>query len=396
METDSRAQSEAHQAMSDRMREEGTQLHLSYTRTLTKLGEVEAEVCELRHKLRTADKELQLAREQEEQLKQDLHTERTAVDRLGLPALLKTMNPDGCTDQQLKKNLELCKSLLKLTDDQRALRSQIAELEDTVASLTQQLLQAQAWNKKNTNFEEMLKAERIVWERERASLQHLNRHETEAAMLRADRSTQQNTPGAAEMQQLYGRYLQSEHWRKALVWQKQYLLLIIKGYSDTEQYTLPRLAAMAPLHVFPSSNLHPETSHSRGRFRVAALAVVAMCRMKNLVLRFHRKKKHCLEMLVTTYSTASTPESSRPQSSISVARSREAWLTIPQAANEGAWATSFTGLTPPTKEPGKNITPRLPSTTHRSLFQEDSEELNQYVERLDNIHSVLGLTHKKQ
>lgn len=58
-------------------------------------------------------------------------------------------------------------------------------------------------------------------------------------------------------------------------------------------------------------------------------------------------------------------ESSRPQSSISVARSREAWLTIPQAANEGAWATSFTGLTPPTKEPGKNITPRLPSTTHR-------------------------------
>lgn len=37
METDSRAQSEAHQAMSDRMREEGTQLHLSYTRTLTKL-----------------------------------------------------------------------------------------------------------------------------------------------------------------------------------------------------------------------------------------------------------------------------------------------------------------------------------------------------------------------
>lgn len=73
------------------------------------------------------------------------------------------------------------------------------------------------------------------------------------------------------MQQLYGRYLQSEHWRKALVWQKRYLLLVIKGYSDTEQHTLARLTAMAPLHVFPSSTLHPQASHSRGRFRLVKL-----------------------------------------------------------------------------------------------------------------------------
>lgn len=33
--------------------------------------------------------------------------------------------------------------MLQLTDDQRALRARIAELEDTVTSLNQQLLQAQ-------------------------------------------------------------------------------------------------------------------------------------------------------------------------------------------------------------------------------------------------------------
>lgn len=49
-------------------------------------GEVEAEMCELHHRLRGAAHELQLAREREEQLKQDLHTERTAIDRLGLSA----------------------------------------------------------------------------------------------------------------------------------------------------------------------------------------------------------------------------------------------------------------------------------------------------------------------
>ena len=48
-------------------------------------------MCELRHKLRTVSKELQLAMEQEEQLKQDLHTERTAVDRLDLPAVMRMM-----------------------------------------------------------------------------------------------------------------------------------------------------------------------------------------------------------------------------------------------------------------------------------------------------------------
>lgn len=44
---------------------------------------------------------------------------------------------------QLKQNLELSKSVLRLTDDQRAMRTQIAELEDTITSLNQQLLNAQ-------------------------------------------------------------------------------------------------------------------------------------------------------------------------------------------------------------------------------------------------------------
>lgn len=37
LEADSKAQSEAHQAMTQKMREESSQLHLAYTRTLTKL-----------------------------------------------------------------------------------------------------------------------------------------------------------------------------------------------------------------------------------------------------------------------------------------------------------------------------------------------------------------------
>lgn len=37
LKADNKAQSEAHQAMAQKMKEEGSQLHLNYTRTLTKL-----------------------------------------------------------------------------------------------------------------------------------------------------------------------------------------------------------------------------------------------------------------------------------------------------------------------------------------------------------------------
>lgn len=53
-------------------------------------GEVEADMCELQHRVRAAGHELQLAREREEQLKQDLHTERTALDQLGVSALSRS------------------------------------------------------------------------------------------------------------------------------------------------------------------------------------------------------------------------------------------------------------------------------------------------------------------
>lgn len=53
-------------------------------------------------------------------------------------------NFDECAEVQFKQNLELCKSYLRLTDDQRTLRARIAELEDTIASLTQQLCSSQS------------------------------------------------------------------------------------------------------------------------------------------------------------------------------------------------------------------------------------------------------------
>ena len=100
---------------------------------------------------------------------------------------------------------------------------------------------------------------------------------------------------AQRIHKLYLRYLRSESYRKALVYQKRYLLLLIGGFHDSEQATLALIARMS---AYPSNNslLQPRpaltttttaTTRQRGadnsptcttKFRSAARVVVAICR----------------------------------------------------------------------------------------------------------------------
>lgn len=76
------------------------------------------------------------------------------------------------------------------------------------------------------------------------------------------------------MQRLYGRYLRAESYRKALVFQKRYLLLLVGGFRKCEQVTLGLIARMG---ARPSP---PISSHRRplGRFRAAVRVVIAVSR----------------------------------------------------------------------------------------------------------------------
>ena len=50
------------------------------------------------------------------------------------------------------------------------------------------------------------------------------------------------SPHTRQMQRLYNKYLKSESFRKSLIWQKKYLLILIGGYRDSEQQTLAALS----------------------------------------------------------------------------------------------------------------------------------------------------------
>ncbi|XP_040120477.1 pericentrin isoform X2 [Oryx dammah] len=91
---------------------------------------------------------------------------------------------------------------------------------------------------------------------------------------------------SAKMEKLYLRYLRAESFRKALIYQKKYLLLLIGGFQDSEQETL---SMIAHLGVFPSK---PDKKAAEPRpftrFRTAVRVVIAVLRLRFLVKKWQQ------------------------------------------------------------------------------------------------------------
>ncbi|XP_055271726.1 pericentrin isoform X5 [Moschus berezovskii] len=91
---------------------------------------------------------------------------------------------------------------------------------------------------------------------------------------------------SAKMERLYLRYLRAESFRKALIYQKKYLLLLIGGFQDSEQETL---SMIAHLGVFPSkADKKAVESRPFTRFRTAVRVVIAVLRLRFLVKKWQQ------------------------------------------------------------------------------------------------------------
>eukprot|EP00105_Crassostrea_gigas_P012263 XP_011428204.1 PREDICTED: A-kinase anchor protein 9 isoform X1 [Crassostrea gigas] len=140
---------------------------------------------------------------------------------------------------------------------------------------------------------------RAPWAKERLSLQlALNQMEQELDQCRADlRVERDQRSGIAgvgterdrdRIQRLYGKYLWADSYRKALVYQKKYLLLLLGGFQDCEQTTLALISRMG-VYPFPE-DLQRGTRPCRlvTTCRSAARVVVAITRMRYLVRNWKR------------------------------------------------------------------------------------------------------------
>ena len=71
----------------------------------------------------------------------------------------------------------------------------------------------------------------------------------------------------------YERYARAESARKALVYQKKYLMLCIDGFKETEEATIKLITERTVLPVIADVAKIPKT-----RFRAAVRAVIAINR----------------------------------------------------------------------------------------------------------------------
>uniref|UniRef100_A0A4W2DSU8 A-kinase anchoring protein 9 n=1 Tax=Bos indicus x Bos taurus TaxID=30522 RepID=A0A4W2DSU8_BOBOX len=203
------------------------------------------------------------------------------------------------TERLLRQNTELTGHISQLTEEKNDLRNMIMKLEEQIRwhrqAGTGRDYSSRFSLSGGPNIEAIITSEKEVWNREKLALQKsLKRAEAEVyklkAELRNEALLQNLSPDSehAAIKRIYGKYLRAESFRKALIYQKKYLLLLLGGFQECEEATLALLARMGGQPAF--TDLEVITNRPKGftRFRSAVRVSMAISRMKFLVRRWHR------------------------------------------------------------------------------------------------------------
>ncbi|XP_041119285.1 pericentrin isoform X2 [Polyodon spathula] len=211
-------------------------------------------------------------------------------------------------ERLLKENADLTTCMGALTEEKIDLKRTITKLEKELLIHKQRGAGSEQVRSRDM-VDSVQASERTVWQKERAFLHSaLKKAESELSRVTAEI---ENRPLAADvshakMNRLYGRYMRAESFRKALVYQKKYLLLLLGGFQDCEQATLSLIARMG---VYPSAaDLQDSTPRSLpiNKFRSAVRVVIAISRLRFLVKKWQKAtKKGQIQVVAVNGSTHS-------------------------------------------------------------------------------------------
>ncbi|CAN8184954.1 unnamed protein product [Coccothraustes coccothraustes] len=301
---------------------EGAETNELTYRTLTGDLSAATEILEkVRQKLQNASPKLkQLARKAASRLQfetaddEDFMSVQNAIEEViselkilpGLPSLeeLKMVLPPGTpssslTERLLRQNAELTGFVSRLSEEKNNLRNAVMKLEEELRRYQHRQPTADYSSRHSSdvgvNIDTLVASEKEIWNREKLSLQKsLKQANAELSKLRAElrseaflRELGSDTENAV-LRRIYGKYLRAESFRKALIYQKKYLLLLLGGFQECEEATLALIARMGGQPSY--TDLEIITQHSKGftRFRSAVRVSIAISRMKFLVRRWHR------------------------------------------------------------------------------------------------------------
>ncbi|XP_046846302.1 A-kinase anchor protein 9-like [Xenia sp. Carnegie-2017] len=291
------------------MHKEYLEEHIKFTQNLSKVNGLHSQIQNLIHEV--------------DGMKRQLGT----VSQ-GSPIRLSPIKA-AAYDRLVKQNQEMSEYLAKVTEEKSELRKMLSHLEVQVSDyrdrdarhvenlhnnkveiesiLTneraraseERLLLRQTVETQKRDIEEILvklREKEVEADEVKRSLKHveeqLERSRSSSRRLQASETlTSQWTP--SRIQKLYARYLRAEKWRKSLVYQKKYLLLLLGGFRDNETKTLATIAKMG---AYPSFH-EPKTRFSPAftKFRTAVRVVVAAKRMKFLVCKSKKSVQLVME-----------------------------------------------------------------------------------------------------
>ncbi|CAL8396852.1 unnamed protein product [Gadus morhua 'NCC'] len=235
----------------------------------------------------------------------------------GLPALsehqslapmagssLGSSSSNFLSERLLRQNAELTGFVSRLTEEKSDLRNQTLRLEDELRRHRHAgALSADTTGTRGAPTRSdwavssaLLSQEREAWSRERSRLEKaLQQAQAQTGRLRGEVRSEalSDVTGPdrdnAALKRIYGKYLRSESFRKALVYQKKYLLLLLGGFQECEEATLALITRMGgrPAICGPDS---VALRRRRGltRFRSAVRVSIALSRMRFLVRRWHK------------------------------------------------------------------------------------------------------------
>ncbi|XP_060104467.1 A-kinase anchor protein 9 isoform X2 [Heteronotia binoei] len=219
------------------------------------------------------------------------------------------------TERLLKQNAELTGFVSRLSEEKNNLRNVIMKLEEELRRYQHRRpsgdspFRSSLCNGGNTST--LVSSEGEIWKREKLTMQQsLKEAEAELVKLRAElrneaflRELGSDSENAA-LKRIYGRYLRAESFRKALMYQKKYLLLLLGGFQECEEATLSLIARMGGQPSYTDLELITRRPKGFTRFRSAVRVLIAISRMKFLVHRWHR---------ITGYSSVGTSRDSFSQ-----------------------------------------------------------------------------------
>ncbi|XP_067649868.1 muscle-specific protein 300 kDa-like [Haliotis asinina] len=343
----------------------------------------------------------------------------------------------------VQHNAELTLFLKRVCQEKEELRVTLDAMEEDIARLRRQGRQTQVRRTEEEEEERYLQ-DRMSWANERLSLQmsldtaerEVGRLQSEIRLVRSqlDSDGYLTEADRDKMQRLYGKFLRSESFRKALVYQKRYLLMLLGGYQDCEQETLMLIAQMGG---YPSDiDARRRSRHSRlfSLFRSAARVIIAIARMRFMVRKWRRAIRVGSPVVsgrvnMNVGYTSSTYTSPQPAASPRYFPSMSRIPDLPRSSTEpllvlngdvanpyrqssSAGATRRQFTTPPTKDTSASQTTydRSPSSSaRRRLLQNNTsvtlstyrshpmtrattadESTDDFLHRLENLQSRLG------